>query len=44
MQNDHVLKKLTFDLLSPSPAGIFFFLGGGGGAAVQIFATMLLHT
>ena len=51
MQHDHVLKKLNFELLTPSPG-----LGGGGGGggggigvrghagyAGKIFASMLLH-
>ena len=33
MQNDHVLKKLNFNLLTPRV--------GGGGSAGIIFATML---
>ena len=37
MQNDHVLKKLIFDLLTPPPES-----GGGGGG--KIFATMLLFS
>ena len=35
MQHDHVLKKLTFDLLTPSP---------GGGGTGKIFGTMLLQS
>ena len=35
MQHDHVLKKLNFDLLTPSPGSR---VSGG-----KIFATMLLH-
>ena len=41
MQHDHVLKKLTFDLLTPSTRSELG--GGGGGVAVKIFASMLLH-
>ena len=41
MQHDHVLKKLDFDFLTPSPGS-----GGGGGrrggSAGKIFATVLL--
>ena len=45
MQKDHVLKKMNFDLPTPSPGSEFFgfFLGGGWGSAGKIFATMLLH-
>ena len=32
MRHDHVLKKLNFDLLTPSPRVV----GGGGGFCVQI--------
>ena len=38
MQHDHVLKKLIFHLLTPSPSVV-----EGGGSAGKIFATMLLH-
>ena len=36
MQHDHILKKLNFDLLTPSP--------GSGISVGKIFATMLLHS
>ena len=39
MQHDHVLKKLNFDFLTPSPTVV----GGGEGSVGKIFATMLLH-
>ena len=44
MQHEHVLEKLNFDLVTPSPGS-----GGGGGVgglrpAGKIFATMLLHS
>ena len=45
MQHEHVLEKLNFDLVTPSPGS-----GGGGGGvgglrpAGKIFATMLLHS
>ena len=35
MQQDHDLKKLNFDLLTPRVEGV--------GSAGKIFATMLLH-
>ena len=38
MQHDHALKKLNFDLLTPSPGS------GWGGSAVKIFATILLQS
>ena len=38
MQHDHVLKKLNFDLLTPSPRVV-----GGGGSAGKILAIILLH-
>ena len=41
MQHDHVLKKLNFDLLTPSTR---FVCGCGGGIACKIFATILLHS
>ena len=37
MQYDLGLKKLNFDLLTPSPRVV------GEGGAAKIFATMLLH-
>ena len=45
MQHDHVLKKLNFDLLTPSPESgcVCVWGGGGGGSAGKIFATMLLY-
>ena len=54
MQHDHVLKKLNFDLLSPTAGSRRGLLakylliycsiwGGGGGNAGKILATMLLH-
>ena len=39
--HDHVLKKLNFDLLTPTPGSAGEV--GGGGSAGQLFATMLLH-
>ena len=39
MQHYLVLRKLKFDLLTPSPRVV----GGRGGSAGKIFATMLLH-
>ena len=42
MQHDHVLKKLNFDLLTPS-SRVVEDVGGGGGAAGKIFATTLLY-
>ena len=38
MQHDHVLEKLNFDFLTPTPGG-----GGRVGVCGQISATMLLH-
>ena len=38
MQYDHVLKKMYFDLLAPSPGQ-----GGDCGSAGKIFATMSFH-
>ena len=38
MQHDHVLKKLNFDLLTPSPGW-----GRGWVSVGKMFATMLLH-
>ena len=39
MQKDHVLKKMNFDLPTPSPGSefffFFFFFGGGGGVCGQ---------
>ena len=44
MQHEHVLKKLNFDLMTPSPGlGSGGGGGGGGGSEDKIFATMLLH-
>ena len=40
MQHDHVLKKLNFDLLTPSRGSG----GGGGGYAGKIFGTVLLQS
>ena len=40
MQHDNVLKKLNFDLLTPSPRVV---REGGGWSACKTFATMLLH-
>ena len=37
MLHDHVLEKLNFDLLTPSPGW------GVRGSASKIFATILLH-
>ena len=37
MQHDHVLKKLNFELFTPTT-------GWGGGSVGKIFATMLLHS
>ena len=39
MQHDHVLKKLNFDLLTPSPYGC----RGRGDLWAKKFSTMLLH-
>ena len=38
MQDDHVLKKLNFDLLTPSPREL-----RGGGSASKNFANISLH-
>ena len=46
MKHDHVLRKLDFDLLTPSPMSGVCVLGGGGGVggyAGKIFANILLH-
>ena len=47
MQHDHALKKMNFDLLTPSPRVVERWGGGwgggGGGSAGKTFATMLLH-
>ena len=40
MQNDHFLKKLNYDLLTPSPRVAGW---GGGGSAGIIFAIIKLH-
>ena len=40
MLHDHVLKKLSFDLLT---LGVRGGRGGGGESAGKIFATILLH-
>ena len=34
MQNDHVLKKSNFDLLTPTPGSRGFAEGGGGGGTL----------
>ena len=31
MQHDHALKKMNFDLLTPSPRVVERWVGGGGG-------------
>ena len=44
MQHDHILKKLNFDLLTPSQGsggGGREWKGGVGGSAGKIFGTML---
>ena len=38
MQRDQILRKLNFDLLTPSPRVV-----EKGGSVDKIFATMLLH-
>ena len=43
MQHDHVLQKLNFKLLTPSPGCVCVCVGVVGGSAGQIFATILLH-
>ena len=40
MEHDHVLKKLNYDYLTPTPGSVV----GGGGSADKIFANMFLHS